>query len=190
MRKILVSESLTLDGVFESPDKSKNDTFEHAGWSEPYVDEEQMKYMSEGMSGGDALLLGRITYHRLEAGWSHQTGPAADFMNNVKKYVVSKTMKKAEWNNSTLITGNIVEEITKLKKLPGKDIAVIGSGKLVQTLMENDLIDEFALLIFPIVLGTGKRFFAGENTAPLKLKETKPFSSGVVFMSYEPEKKA
>ncbi|MBA3869586.1 MAG: dihydrofolate reductase family protein [Anaerolineae bacterium] len=97
---------------------------------------------------------------------------------------------RAEWNNSTLITGNIVEEITKLKKLPGKDIAVIGSGKLVQTLMENDLIDEFALLIFPIVLGTGKRFFAGEKKAPLKLKETKPFSSGVVFLSYEPDRKA
>jgi len=189
MRKLVVSESLTLDGVFESPDKSKNDTFEHAGWSEPYANEEQMKYVSERMSGGDTLLLGRVTYQRLQAGWSSRTDPFADYMNKVKKYVVSMTLKKAEWNNTTLIKGEIAEEIAKLKKQPGKDIAVIGSAALVRTLMDHGLIDEFALLIYPVVLGTGKRFFAGENKTTLNLKETKAFNSGVVFMSYEPEEK-
>jgi dihydrofolate reductase len=190
MRKILVSESLTLDGVFEAPAKVAGETFEYAGWSEPYSNEELMKHVSESMAGGDALLLGRVTYQLFEASWSPQTGPVADYMNNVTKYVVSTTLKKAEWNNSTLIKGDIAEEITKLKKQSGKDIAVLGSGALVHSLMEYDLIDKYLLLVYPVVLGTGKRFLGDGNKTPLKLKETKPFGSGVVFLSYEPDRKA
>jgi dihydrofolate reductase len=189
MRKILVSESLTLDGVFEGPGKGGGEPFEYAGWADPYSNEKLMKHVSESMSGGDALLLGRVTYQYLEASWSPQTGPIADYMNNITKYVVSTTLKKAKWNNSSLIKGKIAEEIAKLKKQSGKNIAVIGSGNLVQTLMEHDLVDEYLLLVYPLVLGTGKRFFGSGNKTPLKLKETKPFSSGVVFHSYEPERK-
>jgi dihydrofolate reductase len=184
MRKLVVAESLTLDGVFECPDKSPNDTFIHAGWSEPYANEEQMQYISENMAGGDTLLFGRVTYQRLQAGWEPQSGPFADYMNNVKKYVVSTTLNKAEWNNSTLIQANVVEEIAKLKEQPGKDIAVLGSGALARTLMEHDLVDEYRLLLYPVVLGSGKRFFEDCDKEPLRLQKVKPFSTGVTSLSY------
>ena len=189
MKKLIVSESLTLDGVFEDPAKSPGVSFKYAGWTEPYASKEQMEYVSKNTSGDGALLLGRVTYEHLKAGWEPQKGPVADFMNNVTKYVVSKTLKKADWNNSTLIKGNIVEEIKKLKKESDKDMAVLGSGMLVQTLIEHDLIDSYMLLVYPLVLGTGKRFFGDTHKAPLKLKESKSFSTGVMFLSYEPDRK-
>jgi dihydrofolate reductase len=189
MGKLIVSESLTLDNVFEGPVQLPFEKFQHAGWTEPYASEEQMQYVSEGMSSGGALLLGRVTYEYFEAAWVPQTGPLADFMNNATKYVVSTTLKKAEWNNSTLIKGNIVEEIAKLKQQPGKDMAILGSSALARSLMQHDLIDEYSLLVYPLVLGTGKRFFGDGAKASLRLKETRPFSSGVVFLSFEPERK-
>jgi dihydrofolate reductase len=189
MATLIVSESLTLDGVFESPAKTADEHFEYAGWTESYASKEQMEYVSKNTSGGGALLLGRRTYEHLKAGWESQKGPVADFMNNATKYVVSTTLKKADWNNSHLITGNIVEEVVKLKKESDKDMAVLGSGILVQTLIEHDLIDAYSFLVYPIVLGTGKRFFGDGTKAPLKLKESKPFSSGVVFLSYVPDRK-
>lgn len=189
MRKLVVAESLTLDGVFECPDKSPDDTFVHAGWTEPYANEEQMQYISENMAGGDALLLGRVTYQRLQAGWESQSGPFADYMNDVKKYVVSTTLKKAEWNNSTLIQGNIAEEVAKLKEQPGKDIAVLGSSVLAKTLIKHDLVDEYRLLLYPLVLGSGKRFFEDGDKAPLQLQKAKSFSTGVTVLSYIPPRK-
>jgi len=189
MRKLIVSESLTLDGIFEGPAKTPFEPFELAGWTEPYFSEEQMQYMMEGMSGGDALLLGRETYQGFEPAWTAQSGPAADYMNSVAKYVVSTTLKKAEWNNSTLIKGNIVEEIRKLKQQPGKDIAILGSGALVRSLMTHDLIDEYSFLVYPVVLGRGKRFFGASGTTALKLKKAKAFSSGVVSLFYEPQRR-
>ncbi len=189
MKKLIVSESLSLDGVFEGPAKTSDEHFEYAGWTEPYASKEQMEYVSKNTSGEGALLLGRVTYEHLKAGWESQKGPVADFMNNATKYVVSKTLKKASWNNSTLIKGNIVEEIKKLKKESDKDMAVLGSGMLVQTLIEHDLIDSYSLLVYPIVLGRGKRFFGDGNKAPLKLQDTKTFSSGVMFLSYTPDRK-
>src|SRR4051812_33706559 len=108
MAKLLVSESLTLDGVMEGPSEAPEDaTFKYAGWAAPYADEDLMRYVSEGTSGDGALLLGRVTYQMFAAAWTRQSGPVADFMNNCTKYVVSTTLKKAEWNNSTLINGNI-----------------------------------------------------------------------------------
>ncbi len=189
MRKLVVSESITLDGVFEGPARTPYEPFEQAGWTEPYFSEEHMKYVSEGMAGGDALLVGRVTYEGFAASWTRQTGPVADFMNNVAKYVVSTTLKKAEWNNSTLISGNVAEEIARLKQQPGKNIAVLGSGALVRALMAYDLVDEYSLLVYPVVLGAGKRLFGGENKTSLRLREARAFSSGVVFLSYEPDRK-
>jgi len=189
MRKLLVSESVTLDGVFEGPVHLPFEKFGQAGWTEPYFSEEQMQYLSEGMAGGGALLLGRATYHYFETSWSPQTGPVADYMNNVTKYVVSTTLKKADWHNSSLIQGNIVEEIRQLKQQPGKDIAILGSGTLVRSLMDGDLIDEYSLLVYPVILGTGQRLFEMQTKTLLKLKEAKAFGSGVVLLSYEPGRK-
>jgi dihydrofolate reductase len=146
-----------------------------------------MQYLSEGISGDGTLLLGRVTYEYFQASWSPQTGPVADFMNNATKYVVSTTLQKADWNNSTLIQGNIAEEIAKLKQ--HKDLAILGSGALVRSLMQHDLIDEYSLLVHPLVLGTGKRLFEDATKTALKLKEARPFSSGVVLFIYEPDRK-
>jgi dihydrofolate reductase len=189
VRKLLVSESVTLDGVFEGPVHLPFEKFEQAGWTEAYSSEEHMKYLSEAMAGGGALMLGRATYQYFETSWSPQTGPVADYMNNVTKYVVSTTLKKADWHNSTLIQGNIVEEIRQLKQQPGKDIAILGSGTLLRSLMDCDLIDEYSLLVYPIVLGMGQRLFEKQTKTPLKLKEAKAFGSGVVLLSYELDKK-
>src|SRR5262245_47136135 len=127
MGKLIVSESLTLDGVYEGLVRIPAESFELAGWSEPYFSEEHAKYLSEGLSGGGTLPLGRATYQYFQASWSPQTGPVADFMNNARKYVVSNTLKKADWNNSTLISGNVHNEIAKLKQ-SGADMAILGSG--------------------------------------------------------------
>ena len=189
MGKLLVSESITLDGVFEGPVKLPFEKFEHAGWTESYFSEEQAQYLSEGISGEGSLLLGRMTYEYFEAAWTPQTGPVADFMNNATKYVVSASLKKASWHNSTLINGNILEEIKKLKQQPGKDLAILGSGALVRSLMDCDLIDEYSLLVYPVVLGTGKRLFGNQNKTALKLKEARAFGSGVVLLSFKPERK-
>src|SRR5438105_10559271 len=148
MPKILVSESLTLDGVFEAPAENPAESFELAGWAEPYQSEEQNRYLASGIASPGVLLLGRSTYETLRAGWSPRTGPVADFMKNAKKYVVSTTLKKADWNNSTLISGNVAEEVARLKQ-SGQDMAVLGSGALCRTLREHDLIDEYSLLVFP-----------------------------------------
>jgi len=130
-----------------------------------------------------------VSYQSYAAAFSSQTGGFADVINGFHKYVVSTTLKKAEWNNSTLINGNIAEEIAKLKQQPGKGIGVSGSGTLVQTLMQHDLIDEYVLLVCPLVLGSGKRLFSDVSKTNLKLIEAKPLSSGVVVLTYQPDKR-
>ena len=189
MAKLLVSESITLDGVFEGPAKAAGETFELAGWTAPYQSEEQNQYLAAGLGSGGALLLGRLTYQAFQTAWMPQIGPVADFMNNATKFVASTTLKQLDWNNSTLLTGTLVEAVAKLKQQAGKDIVVLGSGALCRMLREHELIDEYSLLVFPLVLGRGKRFFAGGGQSPLKLKEAKGFSSGVVLMTYAPERK-
>jgi len=178
MRKVIVSEFLTLDGVMEAPHE----------WSFEFWNDEIAKFKFDELFASDALLLGRVTYQGFAAAWPHMTeqaGEYADMMNGFPKFVVSKTLEEVEWNNSRLIKGSIAEEVTKLKQQPGKDILIFGSGQLVPTLIQHDLIDEYRLLVYPVVLGSGKRLFeAGSNTI-LRLGETKTFSSGVVLLQYQ-----
>ena len=178
MRKLFVTEFVSLDGVVENP-----------GWTFPYWNDEIANFKGEETSASDALLLGRVTYEGFAAAWPESKDEGADYFNSVRKYVVSTTLDKVEWNNSTLIKDNIVEEITKLKQQDGKDIAVHGSITLVQTLIQHDLVDRYRLLIYPVVLGKGKRLFQDGTTATLKLVETQSFSSGVAALIYEPDRK-
>jgi len=186
MRKIIVSEYLTLDGVIEDPgggDKSK-----YGGWSSQFWNEQAMKFKYDELFTCDALLLGRVTYDGFAKAWPamKDTGDFGERMNGIAKYVVSTTLKSAKWNNSTIINDKVVEKIEALKEQPGKDILVEGSSELVQTLMQDDLVDEFRLIIHPIVVGGGKRLFGeGSDLKVLKLSDTKPFSSGIVVLTYQ-----
>jgi len=187
MRKVVVSEYVTLDGVMEDPGGAEG--FEHGGWSFQFWNEEAAKFKFDELFASDALLLGRVTYQGFAKAWPSMTDEAgfADRMNNLPKYVVSTTLEEVAWNNSRLIKGNIAEEVYKLKQQPGQDILIAGSGELVHTLMHHDLIDEYRLMVYPVVLGSGKRLFRdGSDTTVLRLVETKTFSSGVVVLSYQP----
>ena len=178
MRKVVVTEFLSLDGVMEEP-----------AWTFKYWNDESAKFKGEESSASDALLLGRVTYQGFAAAWPESKDEGADYFNSVRKYVVSTTLDKAEWNNSRLIKDNIVEEITRLKQQDGKDIVVHGSAMLVQTLIQHDLVDCYRLLVYPVVLGKGKRLFKEGTTATLKLVEAQSFSSGVAALIYEPDRK-
>src|SRR5215203_7072393 len=151
MRRVVVSEFVSLDGVVEDPK-----------WTFQFGSEEQEQFKFDELSASDALLLGRVTYEGFAAAWpqmTEQTGEYGAMMNGYPKYVVSTTLEQAEWNNSTIIKENVSEEISRLKQQSGKDILVFGSGDLVNTLLEHDLVDEYRLMIFPVVVGSGKRLF-------------------------------
>lgn len=166
---------------------------EKRGWSEPYMNDEIGMSIIEQMNNSDALLLGRKTYQEFAAFWPSvpDTDPFGKIMNSIPKYVVSTTLDKAEWNNSTLIKGNVAEELSRLKQLPGKSINITGSPTLVLSLLQDDLIDELGLLVCPVILGVGRRFFKdGSDTKALKLVDSKPFSSGMVMLTYQPDGKA
>ncbi len=187
MRKVVVSEYVTADGVMEDPGGAEG--FEHGGWSFQYWSDELAKFKFDELFASDALLLGRVTYEGFAGAWPSMTDEQgfADRMNSLPKFVVSTTLEKAEWNNSRLVKGNIPEEIAGLKQQPGQDILVGGSRRLVHTLMQHDLIDEYRLLVHPVVLGSGKRLFGdGIGKKALKLIDTKAFGSGVVALSYQP----
>ena len=181
MRKVVVAEFLSLDGVMEAPEK----------WTFQFWNDETAKFKHDELFASDAHLLGRVTYQIFAAAWPSGTDKQgfADRMNNLPKYVVSTTLKQVEWDNSHLIKENVAEEIAKLKRQSGQDILVAGSGTLVQTLIQHNLIDEYHLLVFPVVLGSGKRLFKDASNTTLKLVDTKAFSSGVVLLSYVPDKK-
>ncbi len=190
LRRVVVSEFVSLDGVMEDPggaEKSK-----YGGWTRQYWGDEASKYKLDELFASDALLLGRVTYEGFAAAWPSRTDEQgfADRMNNIPKYVVSTTLKEAHWNNSRLIRANVPEEVSKLKKHTGQDILVAGSRSLVQTLAQQDLIDEYRLLVYPVVVGGGKRLFGEWTNTTLKPVETKMFSSGVVLLRYEPVRKA
>jgi dihydrofolate reductase len=190
MRKIIVSEFVTLDGVMEDPGGAEKT--KHGGWSFQFFNEEYMKYKFDELFASDALLLGRVTYQGFAAAWPSMMDEEgfADRMNSLPKFVVSTTLEKVEWNNSRLIKENIAEEISGLKQQPGQDILVAGSGTLVQTLMHHDLIDEYRLMVHPVVLGSGKRLFGdGTDMKVLRLTDTRTFSSGVVVLTYQPAEK-
>lgn len=190
MRKIVVSEFLTLDGVMQgpgSPDEDRSGAFEHGGWH-TFMDETMMQSVGRAIAKTDAYLFGRRTYEIMAAHWPTQpdTDMFAGPLNNRQKYVVSTTLTEPlAWQNSTLISRDVPEAIAALKKQPGGDISVLGSGELVQTLLKHDLVDELSLMIDPLVLGSGKRLFRdGLGPIRLHLAEAKPTSSGVIMAVY------
>jgi dihydrofolate reductase len=195
MRKVIVSEFLTLDGVMQAPglpDEDRSGGFEHGGWQLSLMDEEAGAVVTEGLSSTGGLLLGRVTYDIFAGYWptAPQDEPLAGTINRLPKYVVSTTLKEPlEWNNSHLIKGDVANEIARLKQESGDDIRVIGSGKLAQTLMEHDLVDQYDLLIYPIVLGTGKRLFReGSPKIPLRLIDSQTSKTGVLMVRFEPDR--
>jgi dihydrofolate reductase len=194
MRKIIVSEFVSLDGVMQAPGGAEEDTeggFAHGGWTWPYWHDDIGANFFQAMSDCDAFLLGRKTWQThgnafepMEAG-----DPFGDVMKAMSKYVVSTTLQSADlWRNSTIIRRNVIEEIRKLKEQPGKNIYTDGSSVLVHTMARNDLVDEYSLLVYPVVLGSGKRVFPDDLRVDLKLIETKVFPSGVVLMRYQPNR--
>jgi dihydrofolate reductase len=194
MRKLIVNENLSLDGVMQGvggPDEDRSGGFEHGGWPTPYFDDLMGKEASEGMQSTGAVLLGRRTYQIFAASWPYQPAddPFAGFLNSVPKYVVSTTLEEPlDWANASLILGDPVEGVRALKDGPGKDILILGSGQLAQTLMAVGLVDEYQLWIYPITLGSGKRLFTGGSPKiPLRLVSNKTSGSGVLLLTYRPE---
>lgn len=180
MRKIIVSTFVTLDGVFESPEK----------WSLDYFDEEAAKFADEQLFAADALLLGRETYKGFAEAWPSRTGDFADKINSMAKYVVSTTLAEPlAWHNSTLIQDNVVQAASRLKEQPGQDILIYGSGHLSNTLLQHGLIDEYRLWVVPVIWGSGKRIFDGLDTLTLELAAAKPLPSGTVILSHKPVQK-
>lgn len=177
MRKIVAGLFVSLDGVVESPEK----------WHFPYMNEEMGQAVMSIQAAADTLLLGRVTYDSFASVWPHQSGPMADGLNNISKLVVSTTLKRADWNNTTLISENVTDELARMKQEPGKNISVTGSVTLTRTLLNAGLIDELHLLVHPIVLGKGTRLF-DESTGklPLKLVESTTFTTGVLNLHYQP----
>lgn len=180
-RKIVAGTFVSLDGVMESPHE----------WHFPYFDDAMGAAVDSQVAAADAMLLGRVTYQEFASYWPHQTEdtPGADFMNPMQKLVVSTTLRSVdEWQNSTLIDGNnFVSEIQRLKNMPGKNINVTGSAKLVQSLLRENLLDELRLLVHPIVVGSGKRLLAGDTgQVPLKLVDSRTFDTGVLYLTYQP----
>jgi dihydrofolate reductase len=188
MRKVIVSEFVTLDGVMEDPGGAEG--FKHGGWSFQFGSADQQQFKVEELFKADALLLGRRTYQGFAAAWPTMPGTGAygERMNSLPKYVVSTTLSEVTWN-ATLITGDLAEELPRLKQEDGQDMLVFGSGQLVHTLHARDLIDEYRLMVFPVVLGSGKRLFPdGDEKKALKLVESKTFPSGVVVLTYQPSR--
>ncbi len=192
MRKLIVAEFITLDGVIQAPGGKDEDTdggFTHGGWTHPYWHDDIGTHFSEAMSQADALLLGRKTWQGHGAAFDPmpEGDPFGDVMKGIQKYVVSTTLTStALWRNSTIISDNVVEEVRALKAQPGKNILLDGSSVLAHTLIENDLVDEYALHVYPIVLGGGKRLFPNGTPINLTLVEATPMPTGVVWMRYRP----
>src|SRR5687768_5719946 len=195
MRKITVSEFVSLDGVMQAPGGAEEDTeggFAHGGWTGPYWHDDIGANLLQELNQADTLLLGRKTWqgHAEAFEPAPADDPFAGLLNSMQKYVVSTTLKSsAAWRNSTIISENVVDEVRKLKEQPGKDIYVDGSSVLVHTLAEADLADEYHLLVFPIVLGSGKKVFPDGFYAGLKFIESKAFPSGVMLLRYQPDRK-
>jgi dihydrofolate reductase len=189
MSKILVFNNVTLDGVMQAPGRPDEDPrggFTHGGWAIPYADEVSGRLAGEGMGNTGAMLLGRRTYEDLLPHWNKAAGPFKDMLNNTPKYVAStKLHEPLPWPHSTLLEGDVAKAVATLRKKDGKDILVLGSGELVRTLLDHDLVDEFLLLIHPLVLGSGRRLFAdGGPGTTLDLVETKTSTTGVVIATY------
>jgi dihydrofolate reductase len=185
MGKIIAAEYLTLDGVTQDPGPSGE--FEHRGWTVPFWNDELSEYQSELLFASDALLLGRVTYAEFVASWPLRSGdPFTERMNSLPKFVASTTLEEPlEWN-ATLLEADVAEAVEKLRQQPGQDLLIYGSGELVHTLMQHNLIDIYRLMLYPLVLASGKRFFRerGDKTT-LTLTDVKTTSTGVVVLTYE-----
>ena len=177
MRQIAAGLFISLDGVVEAPEK----------WTGPYFNDQVGQAVGALMAANDAMLLGRVTYEGFAAAFGGQSGGMADQMNNTPKYVVSDTLASADWHNSTLINGDITARIVELKQQPGKNIGMSGSSALVRWLLQHNLLDQLDLLVFPVMLGSGKRLFSErDGQVPLVLAGSEAFSSGVVHLTYTP----
>jgi dihydrofolate reductase len=194
MRKIIVHEFITLDGVIQAPGGADEDTdggFVHGGWTSPYWHDDIGAHFFQAIAQADTLLLGRKTWQTHGAAFEPMPvgDPFGDVMNGIRKVVVSTTLKSAaDWRNSTLISSNAVEEVRKLKEQPGKNILIDGSSVLIHTLAENDLVDEYNLHVYPLVLGSGKRLFPEGKRINLGLIESQALPTGVLFQRYQPAK--
>jgi dihydrofolate reductase len=176
-RKLLASEWVTLDGVFDADMMDL--------WFKPYESPERGQTIKRLIDSTDAYLLGRVSYQMLSAYWPHQKNEVADRLNSQPKYVVSTTLLKADWNNSTIIKGNVVETVASLKQQPGQDLLMFGSGALLQALSAANLVDEYRLLVHPVVLGRGKRLWKdGVTTSRLELVDTQKLPNGVMNVTY------
>jgi dihydrofolate reductase len=185
LRELIVTEFITLDGVIEAP--GGEPTHPHTGWVGDFVGAEQMQYKLDEVLEADALLLGRVTYEGFAEAWPPREGEFADKMNAMPKYVASTTLTELDWNNSRLLEGGVPAAVAKLKETNGGPILVAGSGTLVHTLIEHGFVDEFRLMVFPVLLGSGKRLFPDSpDKRMLQLVETKQFPSGVVVHHYRP----
>jgi dihydrofolate reductase len=191
MRKIIVHEFITLDGVIQAPGAPDEDTeggFVHGGWTLPYWHDDIGAYFLQAMEQADTMLLGRKTWQGHAGAFEPMDpgDPFGDLLNAARKVVVSSTLKSATaWRNSTLIRGSVVEEVRKLKEQPGKNILMDGSSVLIHALAENDLIDEYGLHVYPLVLGSGKRLFPAGKRVNLKLVASHALPTGVVFQQYQ-----
>ena len=193
MRKVIISEFLTLDGVMQAPggsDEDREGGFEHGGWQMSYFDDAAGSAVAEGFGKAGGLLLGRKTYEIFAAYWPNQPAddPFVGTMNSLPKFVASRTLEEPlKWENSTLLTGDVAGEVAKLKEQPGGDLQVIGSGDFAQTLMRESLVDEFQIMVHPLALGSGKRLFRdGGPRIPLRLVDTKTTTTGVLILRYQP----
>jgi dihydrofolate reductase len=187
MGRIVVTEFVSLDGVMEDPGGSEHS--KHGGWTFKFNrGDDGNKFKIDETLNAEAQLLGRVTYEGFAEAWPQRTGdPFSGKFNSMPKYVVSQTLKKADWNNSTILSGNVVEEVKKLKQRLKGDILVSGSARLVQTLIANDLVDQLNLMVFPVILGSGKRLFGDtEDLKTLRLKESRTVGDGVAIMVYQP----
>jgi dihydrofolate reductase len=193
MSRVVVNTNLTLDGVMQGPgrpDEDRRGGFEHGGWSAPYFDSVAGSMAAEGMAKTGGLLFGRRTYEDFASFWPNQTddNPFTEALNNFQKYVASTTLEEPlPWINSTLLKGDAAEAVAKLREQSAKDLVVLGSGNLVQTLRRHNLVDEYVLWIHPLVLGSGRRLFTdGDPFAALRLVDTKTTTTGVVIATYQP----
>ena len=188
MRKVVAAEYLTLDGVTQDPGPSGD--FEHRGWTVPYWNDELLRYQSDLLFASDSLLLGRVTYEEFVAAWPLRSGdPFTDRMNSLPKFVASTSLRGPLKWNATLLTGDVADEVTRLKKQPGQNLLIYGSGELVKTLMQRNLIDIYRLMLYPIVLGSGERFFRGGIGTMLSLSDAKTTTAGVAVLTYVPRSK-
>jgi dihydrofolate reductase len=190
MGRIVVTEFVSLDGVMEDPGGSED--FKHGAWSFEFNrGEEGAKFKLDETLESEALLLGRVTYEGFAEAWPSREGEFADKFNNMPKYVVSSTLEAPAWDNSTVLSGDVVEEVADLRQRHDGDIVVHGSARLAQTLIEHDLVDELRLMVFPVVLGSGKRLFGDtSDKKPLRLVGSKMVGDGVAILTYEPARDA